>query len=731
MSGARRNRLGLNSRARKALVIALVLTVVVAGISSWFLEYSPPAAGSAEVIKVGFTLSFSGSASYEAADELRGITLWKDSVNTSGGVYVKALGQRAHVELVYYDDQSRPDLATSLYEKLVNEDKTDILLGTSVSLTTSPAAAVAAKHDMFFLAPQAADPMIYRQNYTSVLGTMPLVDQFAGPVWPFLAQAGVRKVAILYDKSIDLWVSAHANDITEAARNNLDLVLDEGYIKDTENFVPLLFQAQSVGAEALIVEDYMVPNVINIVQQMRSSGTHFQLFFNVYVGTSFKQFDSSLGDLGVYCFGSTLWLPSLNYAVNYGYDSATFLSEMRKQYGTEYTPGAFAVTEYVSGLIVQRTLETAVSLKTKDLVTAALALSGDFKTLAGATLFEKTERGIEQRGNSFVLVQVAPETSTSRRLEIVYPSNVKTAEPVIAPQEGKMQTKELGFSFFVSLLLVGLILAGYYAAEALGLNLIYGVLRRINFAHGDFAMVGAFSLFWLWSIFGLNLAVSALLVIPLLFAIGLGVFLLLDKPISHSDDPEMTSLIVFYGISLFLSSTAILVWSADIRSIPTTLAGASISILGSAVPLTWALGGGVGFVCVALTFLFLYRTKMGRQIRAVMQNKEEAELVGINSFRVKMLAFGLGFAFIGIFASVQPLVFPSIYPKMGLMITITAFIITIIGGLGKPLGTVVGALIYSVTYTIIVTLLSPAVALLAVFIVMLVILYVSKGGIVK
>jgi len=205
----------------------------------------------------------------------------------------------------------------------------------------------------------------------------------------------------------------------------------------------------------------------------------------------------------------------------------------------------------------------------------------------------------------------------------------------------------------------------------------------------------------------------------------------LDKPISRSDDPEMTSLMVFYGISLFLSSTAVLVWSADIRSIPTALAGASVSILQFAAPLTWVLGGGVGFVCVALAFLFLYKTKIGTQIRAVMQNREEAELVGINSYRVKMLAFGLGFTFIGVFASIQPLVFPSIYPKMGLMITITAFIITIIGGLGKPLGTVIGAVIYSVTYTIIVTLLSPAIALLAVFIVMLAILYISKGGIVK
>ena len=143
---------------------------------------------------------------------------------------------------------------------------------------------------------------------------------------------------------------------------------------------------------------------------------------------------SSLGDLGGYAFGSTQGLPSLKYPVNYGMDSATFLAEMRKSHGSTYTPGAFAYTEYVSGLIVQKVLETANSLKTEDLVAATFALSGNLKTLIGTTVFEKTSTGIEQRGNSFVIVQVQPKTGGGWEMQIVYPTDVKTADPMFTQQ---------------------------------------------------------------------------------------------------------------------------------------------------------------------------------------------------------------------------------------------------------------------------------------------------------
>ena len=427
--------MSVTSRRKNKKIVAIVVVIIIAAsVAGYFWTVAKPTGPTKDAIKIGFTLSFSGSASYVAEDELRGITLWANSTNAQGGVFVKALNKKVPVKLVYYDDQSKPDIATSLYEKLINEDKVDLLLGTSVSLTTSPAATVAAKANMFFLAPQAANPTIYRQNYTCVFGTMPLVDQFTGPVWPFLKAMKMNKVAILYDKSIDLWVSAHANDLITIQKNGLELVFDQGFVNDTENFVPLLLQAQSSGADALIVEDYMVPNVINIVKQMMSSGVSFKVFFNAYVGANYNQLMSSLGDLGGYAFGSTQGLPSLKYPVNYGMDSATFLAEMRKSHGSTYTPGAFAYTEYVSGLIVQKVLETANSLRTEDLVAATFALSGNLKTLIGTTVFEKTSTGIEQRGNSFVIVQVQPKTGGGWEMQIMYPTDVKTADPMFTEQ---------------------------------------------------------------------------------------------------------------------------------------------------------------------------------------------------------------------------------------------------------------------------------------------------------
>jgi len=282
-----------------------------------------------------------------------------------------------------------------------------------------------------------------------------------------------------------------------------------------------------------------------------------------------------------------------------------------------------------------------------------------------------------------------------------------------------------------SILVSGMVLGGYYSMEALGLNLIYGVLKRINLAHGDFAMLGAFTLYWLWKLYNLDIIIGAVVVVPLLFLIGLASFFTLVRPISQSEDPEMASLIVFYGVSLFMSSTALLVWGADIRGISIPFTSAPVSIEGATIPMSWVMGSAFGALAVIVLFLFLYRTKMGRQIRAVMQNREEAELVGINSLKVMAITFGLGIAFVGAFSVIQPLIFPSIYAKMGLTITITSFIITIIGGLGKPLGTVIGALIYSISYSVGVIFLGAGLAPVPAFFIMLLTLYARGGGIIK
>lgn len=282
-----------------------------------------------------------------------------------------------------------------------------------------------------------------------------------------------------------------------------------------------------------------------------------------------------------------------------------------------------------------------------------------------------------------------------------------------------------------SVLVTGLVLGGYYAMEALGLNIIYGVLKRINFAHGDFSMLGAFTLYWLWKLYNLNLLISAIIVLPLLFVLGICVFLAFNKSISKADDPEMTSLMVFYGVSLFTSSTALLVWGADIRGITVPFSGMSLDLAGATIPLSWGAGSVLGALGVIVVFIFLYRTKMGRQIRAVMQSVEEAELVGINSFKVMAITFGLGLAFVGAFSVIQPFIFPSIYAKMGLMITVVSFIITIVGGLGKPLGTVIGAVVYSISYSIGVLIVGVGLAPIVPFILMLLLLYIRGGGIIK
>jgi branched-chain amino acid transport system permease protein len=263
--------------------------------------------------------------------------------------------------------------------------------------------------------------------------------------------------------------------------------------------------------------------------------------------------------------------------------------------------------------------------------------------------------------------------------------------------------------------LAGVLFGLYFSLIGLGLNLVFGVMRIVNLAHGDFLMLGAFLAFWLFALF----AVNPIPVLPIAFAafvaIGLPLYYLLVPRLLKAKDPEMLSFILFFGLSQVIEAVTTIAFGTSERSIPGDQLGRAVAavervfighevengpveLFGQTFPAAWVASGIASGCAVLLVYLYLYRTRLGYLTRAVMDNREEAVATGINVHRISALAFGIGIGLAAVAGVFAPFMLGSITPAMGGEVTVTAFAVIIIGSLGNPLGTVLGGVIYGVSY---------------------------------
>ena len=247
-------------------------------------------------------------------------------------------------------------------------------------------------------------------------------------------------------------------------------------------------------------------------------------------------------------------------------------------------------------------------------------------------------------------------------------------------------------------LLAGLVYGLYFSLVGLGLNLVFGVMRIVNLAHGDFLMLGAFGAFWLFQRFGLNPVWSVFIAFAVFVLIGLPLYYLLVPRLQRAKDPEMLSIILFFGLSQVIEALATIVFGPSERSIPGRVFGSGpVSILGQSLPEAWIVSGVASGVAVLFIYLYLYRTRLGYLTRAVMVHREEALATGIDVDRVSAIAFGVGLALAAIAGAFAPFMLGSVTPAMGPDINIQSFAVIVIGSLGNPLGTVLGGIVYGIS----------------------------------
>ncbi len=272
----------------------------------------------------------------------------------------------------------------------------------------------------------------------------------------------------------------------------------------------------------------------------------------------------------------------------------------------------------------------------------------------------------------------------------------------------------------------GLLIGGVFALIALGLTLIFGVMKIINFAHGDFLMLGMYFAFFLSVMAGVNPYISALLSLPLFFALGWVIQARLIRPVL--DAPENIQILVTVGISLVLQNAALFLFSPDFQSLRLSYGAQTFSVAGVAVSYVRLIACVVSLSTSVGVFLFLSRTDTGKALRACAEQQTGAMVVGIDVGRMYKIAFGLGTACVAL-AGVLMTPFFYIAPQVGLPFTLIAFVTVVLGGLGSVPGALVGGLIIGVVESLGEILLpSPSMKQMATFSVFLLILLVRPQG---
>jgi branched-chain amino acid transport system permease protein len=248
---------------------------------------------------------------------------------------------------------------------------------------------------------------------------------------------------------------------------------------------------------------------------------------------------------------------------------------------------------------------------------------------------------------------------------------------------------------FIETLISGILLGSLYALAASGLSLGFGIMGIINLAHAEFIMLGAYTTFFLWFFIKINPLVTILGSMIALFLLCIFIYRILIKRIVGEE--QLVSLILTYGISIFLWNFAQIVFTSTFRSVDYPMG--SIAISGIFFPVNRIVSFGIVILIIIGLHLFLKYSIMGKSLRAVSQNPTIAAISGINVNRIRMFGFGIAGLLAGVAGSLVAVQW-SIYPMMGEDLILKCFAIVAIGGLGSLPGSLAGGMILGLAESI-------------------------------
>jgi branched-chain amino acid transport system permease protein len=250
---------------------------------------------------------------------------------------------------------------------------------------------------------------------------------------------------------------------------------------------------------------------------------------------------------------------------------------------------------------------------------------------------------------------------------------------------------------FVQTVASGVLTGGVYAMVGIGLSLIFGVMRIVNFAHGEFMAVGMYIAFALFRSLHLDPYLSLIVVAPAGFLLGVLVERVLLAPIQNA--AEHSLILMTVGVGLILSNALLLIFGAHPETIYTSYSTRTVRIAAITLSVPLLVSFALTVIVVAGLFLVLTRTDLGRAIRAAAQNRDAAELQGVDTRLVQTAVFGIG---IVLSMAAGVLLLPALYvfPTVGGIFTLKAFVVTVLGGMGSIVGAIWGGLLLGVVESV-------------------------------
>ena len=283
----------------------------------------------------------------------------------------------------------------------------------------------------------------------------------------------------------------------------------------------------------------------------------------------------------------------------------------------------------------------------------------------------------------------------------------------------------MNLTIFLQTTLNGLMVGGVYALVAVGLTLIFGVMKIVNFAQGEFVMLGMYASWMLATFAHITPYPGLVLVGIVMFAIGYLVFKFLI--IRVIGKPDESFILLTLGLSIVLQNLILMIFGANYLAVSTTVQDKAFHLSGLTLSVPRVIAFLVALLMVVALTILLNKTDLGRAMRATAESREVATLLGINPIRCFTIAFAIGIVLAGTAGVLLTPMF-YVFPGVGTLFNLTAFVVVVLGGLGSVPGALLGGLIIGIVEALSSTYISLDLAQLFTFLIFLAVLFIRPSG---
>jgi len=358
----------------------------------------------AKDIVVGASVALTGKYARTGQEQLQGFQMWVDDVNARGGL----LGRK--VALKYYDDESKPETGAKLYEKLITDDKVDLLIGPYSSDVTMAASTVAEKYGFPMVSSGASASQIWERGYKNIFGLYTPAEGYMVPILDFAKSKGLHTIALIYENTE--FPRAIANGVKSKAKQlGMNVVFEEEYGKASTDFSSMIIKIKAKKPDMVIGGSYL-PDSVAFTRQARENRLYAKIFAFA-VGPALPDFGKNLGADADGVMGNTMFEHTLKRPA-----VQTFSEKYKAKHGHE--PGYHAAGGYGAGQVLEDAVKRAGSLD-RNKVRAAL-LSLDTVTVFGHYKVDATGKQIGKRGYAVQWI--------NGNRDLILPSDVATAKPI-------------------------------------------------------------------------------------------------------------------------------------------------------------------------------------------------------------------------------------------------------------------------------------------------------------